>query len=533
MNKCCLLFLYSCLFIGAVKAQNFSVEHFTVNNIIYVKDFDGKSVSLAQWDWESGISPTGHIEIPARVSYQNKEYIVKYIQSSAFYDSDDLVSITLPSTIESIGSYAFYGCKKLEAIKIPNSVTDIGAGAFCFCFSLKSIVLPSSLRYIEEETFRGCPFMSITIPNSVVGIEAGAFDGCEELTNITLSNSLQVIGIGAFDGCKQLSSITLPKTVSLIGDIAFRGCDNLTSIFSLKEKKIIDVKSISNYYQTFQYYDSPMGKVMLRTIEDGNALQVCGVAEELYQYYIPSVIYEEPNLYVNPDDSVKTLVVTSIADNVFVNNNIMEELYIPASIKKISTKAFSGCNKLKKIFIPIGSMEHFKSLLPISFSSKLEEMDFSKIDYYRITNIKPIMPCPQVVAGPPIVDYSKVDAVFGEFNESQDSDHEHLKEEELFDDDFCTQMPEIQGGYETIQNLIKYPKDAKKLGIEGCVIVMLDINKDGSVDNVKVGKGLFPSLDREAVRVASKLKFIPGRNKKGAPIKVSFNIPVRFSLNNN
>ena len=69
----------------------------------------------------------------------------------------------------------------------------------------------------------------------------------------------------------------------------------------------------------------------------------------------------------------------------------------------------------------------------------------------------------------------------------------------------CEEMPEFPGGWNEcirfIQQHLQYPSDALAEGIEGRVTVGMVIQKDGSISNVRVLKGIHPSLDQEAVRV--------------------------------
>ena len=86
--------------------------------------------------------------------------------------------------------------------------------------------------------------------------------------------------------------------------------------------------------------------------------------------------------------------------------------------------------------------------------------------------------------------------------------------------------------YEYVSRKIRYPKDAKKLGIEGKVYVSFIVEKDGSIpsDSVKVVKGLFESCDMEAVRVIrASPDWIPGRspdNQEAAPQRMI--LPITF-----
>ena len=98
----------------------------------------------------------------------------------------------------------------------------------------------------------------------------------------------------------------------------------------------------------------------------------------------------------------------------------------------------------------------------------------------------------------------------------------------------CDEMPEFPGGSEKFMEYlsgnITYPEDAKEKGISGRVFIQFVIEKDGSVSNVKVMKGIGGGCDEEAVRVVKAMpKWKPGI-QKGKPVRVSYNLPLNFKL---
>ena len=104
--------------------------------------------------------------------------------------------------------------------------------AFFGCSSLTSLTLPSSLQSIGDCAFSGCKSLtSLTLPSSLQSIGDRAFYGCNSLTSLTLPSSLQSIGDSAFWGCNSLTSLTLPSSLQSIGDSAFYGCDSLSTLY--------------------------------------------------------------------------------------------------------------------------------------------------------------------------------------------------------------------------------------------------------------------------------------------------------------
>jgi protein TonB len=95
-------------------------------------------------------------------------------------------------------------------------------------------------------------------------------------------------------------------------------------------------------------------------------------------------------------------------------------------------------------------------------------------------------------------------------------------------------MPEFPGGdlelQKWIARAVKYPVIAQENGITGRVYVGFVVNKVGAIENVKIMRGVDPSLDKEAVRVINKMpKWKPGR-QRGKAVKVSYTVPINFQL---
>ena len=141
------------------------------------------------------LSLNGEIDGDFVFTDSTKTYLVAYVGNGG--------SVTIPSTVDTIGVSAFYECDGLTSVTIPNSVTSIGWSAFQGCTGLTSV----------------------TIPNSVTSIEGGAFRGCTSLTSINFPGSITYIGPNAFDSCINLSSVysyaTVPPSINVYSSFRF------------------------------------------------------------------------------------------------------------------------------------------------------------------------------------------------------------------------------------------------------------------------------------------------------------------------
>ena len=96
------------------------------------------------------------------------------------------------------------------------------------------------------------------------------------------------------------------------------------------------------------------------------------------------------------------------------------------------------------------------------------------------------------------------------------------------------EMPEFPGGQgallQYLSKSIKYPVIAQENGIQGRVSCSFVVEKDGSVTDVQVLRGVDPSLDKEAIRVITAMpKWKPGK-QRGKPVRVKYTVPVTFRL---
>lgn len=108
----------------------------------------------------------------------------------------------------------------------------------------------------------------------------------------------------------------------------------------------------------------------------------------------------------------------------------------------------------------------------------------------------------------------------------------HVEETKVFT--VVEQMPMFPGGDAALMsylaNNIHYPTVAAENGVQGRVVVGFVVERDGSITDVRILRGVDPSLDREAMRVVKSMpRWTPGK-QNGSAVRVKYQVPVAFRL---
>ena len=285
-------------------------------------------------------SPTGYsgdITIPPSVPYNGVNYTVTTIDINAFSDCTALTSVTIPSSIKTIGQVAFMNCTSLTAVYI----TDLKAWCeisfvdnpvsyahhlYINGVEIKDLIIPNGVTFISNKAFEGCSNLtSVTIPDGVLSIGTSAFYECSGLVSVSMSNSVTTMGDGAFYDCSSLNSITLSNNLTTIGNNAFSGCNNLSTI------------SIPNSIQSIGYsaFSNCSG---LTSVILGNNLTSIGTHAFSNCIGLSSIMI--PNS------------VTFIGDYAFCYCTGLTSFTFPNGITTIGSGVLSDCTNLTSVTIP-------------------------------------------------------------------------------------------------------------------------------------------------------------------------------------
>ena len=263
---------------------------------------------------------------------------------------------------DELGNSVFKGCSVLTSVTIPSSVTSIGIRAFEGCSGLTSLIIPSSVTSIDPSAFKGCSGLtSLIIPSSVTEIGKSVFEGCSGLTNLTIPSSVTEIGKSAFEGCSGLTSLTIPSSVTEIGESAFKGCSGLTSLIIPSS-----VTSIGSY--VFENCSGLTSITIPSSVTEigGAAFKGCS-----------SLI----NLYYKIDDEIETYlryghlyINVKCGIEYYLNDKKITSVAIPSTITKLGEYAFQNCRDLTSVYVSWQS--------PISTGSAFYGVDISKCTLY-------------------------------------------------------------------------------------------------------------------------------------------------------
>lgn len=305
--------------------------------------YDG-AVSYRPWDCPSGSPYYGVGQYLDQIKRVVISEGITNVAGMAFSGASNLVSVTLPSTIQSIDDKAFQYCSSLVSVKIPDAVTRIGVNTFKGCSLLGSVNIPSgmisigngafwdcALRSIEtygklgENTFRNCMLLSAIINNCDDLGNGGAFYECKNLTTVKLNNcTMPSIPQYTFAYCP-IVSIAIPDTVTAIGEYAF-GSTNLASVTLPSQLTTLDNAA-------FRY--SKLTSIVVPDSVINMGTKVFDSCSNLTSATLPSGI-------------------TTVPEATFLSCKALTSVKIPAGCIIFGEDAFNGCTSLLSIDIPEG-----------------------------------------------------------------------------------------------------------------------------------------------------------------------------------
>ena len=304
----------------------------------------------------------GNIVIPDNVKHDGQFYQVTTIGENAFYQCDELKTITLSNSIRVIEEKAFRKCSSLTSILIPRNVWHIGETAFAETPSIESIYVDSA--NVKFDSRDNCNAIIDTKTNTLIV-------GCK---NTRIPNTVTTIGDRAFRGCKNLLSIEIPISVDSIGWGAFYGCDSLSKIQIYNPVppllgKQVPWDSIGYIFSSYGAYITcivPYGSLSAYQHSEWADYKIAFVEADLasnqmqYTTLNKSIVNPQnmqEKIIFNSNENGKGVItfsniLTSIGNHAFSDCYNLKSITIPNRVKVIGDYAFWHCDRLRSVTIP-------------------------------------------------------------------------------------------------------------------------------------------------------------------------------------
>ena len=311
----------------------------TINNLKFVCHTGTHKAKLVGNTYPS--SPVVNVVIPPTFDVDGTQYTVSEIANNALrpsnYQYNPIASLTIPSTVESIGDNAVYNCYRLTELRIPEGVKHIGENAFMACYALTTVSLPSTLLSIGDGAFAynrnlKTVVTAMTTPCTIdrsVFIDEKKVDG--ETVEIFTSADLYV-PIGK-KTVYEAANVWKDFSTIYQGEVKDITIDDITYTYVTGEDFAI-VKSGDE--TALQNKDV----VIPSTIQaEGKVYNIKKIAEEAFSQVFMKSLTIQPG-------------VEEIGDDAFWNAYTIKEVIIPSGVKRIGACAFQYCYWLKTIELP-------------------------------------------------------------------------------------------------------------------------------------------------------------------------------------
>lgn len=358
---------------------------------------------------------SGHVNIPATVTYRGSTYSVVAIGESTFAACERITGVTIPPSVTRIDQGAFsvneFGgvdfsnvyISDLEAwCNIDFAAPSYGSHPFVYAENfylngqlMNDIVVPDGVKEIKNYAFYNFPGESITIPCSVDNIGYGAFANSRAIcvflneTPITYNSflgnhSIVMVSEDALESYRNaegwndyadriLTEEQLFLSIEIVAHDSESAVDkyieenNITSIYSLSLKGTInsyDVIALNKHMPYLRHLD--LSEVQIVACNHPYYQSYCTVDNTLSSY----MFYQHPSLR-----SIKLpkQMMGSMGEGVFYNCRNLQEVVLPSGITSIGDEAFWYCKALKRVNIPM-------SVTSIGYNAFLRCSSMTSID---------------------------------------------------------------------------------------------------------------------------------------------------------
>ena len=307
-----------------------------VNNIMYLCLPDLKTATVVQ---DNSYKELTTVSIPAQVEHEGVTYHVVAISNSAFDDCYKITSLTLPSTLKTIGDYAFSYCSGMKDLVIPEGCETIGNYAFAYCTGLQKLTLPSTLTSIGNNAFRSNRTLNAVVSHiqTPMNIDVNVFrianwNSEKQEYEYTPSPAILYVPVGTKSAYQAIEGWTVFAKI-------VEGEPIEVTIEGLKYRCLASEKT-ATLLQDDSYKELTMVNIPAQVEYEGVTYSVVAIEDRAF--------YRCQNI----DFQLLPSTLKTIGRYAFWNCNGIKELVIPEGCESIGEYAFRYCNGLRKLTLP-------------------------------------------------------------------------------------------------------------------------------------------------------------------------------------
>ena len=215
------------------------------NDLEYELSDDGSFYAVAGiggWKTKDVVIPATHLGLP-----------VSEVLERAFFGLTDIMSISLPASVTSIGERAFSDCSALTSFNVAAENTAYAAFdgdlyskdgtvlvQYAIGKSAVSLSIGEGVVKIGTGALSRSTLTSLSLPSTLLELGDYACYASQSLSSVTFADGakLSTLGEGAFSSCTALTAVTLPSSVETLGDFAFYTCSSLIEVRFDKGSKL-------------------------------------------------------------------------------------------------------------------------------------------------------------------------------------------------------------------------------------------------------------------------------------------------------
>lgn len=280
---------------------------------------------------------------------------IEEIESSAFWDKQNIEEVVLPDTLRNMGGDTFYSCTNLKKVNIPANVDNMGNNPFAGCPLIKienhskNFIYENGVLYTaDRKTLIYCSIKgdseTIDVPEGVTLIGKHAFYLCDRLKKIVLPESLERMENNPFSGCSKLEIENHSKAYFIKDDVIYNGFRTavIGTLNKIRSKRLVLLDGI-------------------KTINRNSFWNCKGIEEIVFPKSLEDIGYN-PFVGCSNIHFVSNTPFYCVADGVLYNSTMSKivcypawkaigEIQVPASVTVLERGAFSGCSKMTKVHL--------------------------------------------------------------------------------------------------------------------------------------------------------------------------------------